>query len=65
MISLYPSGHLQAGGVLTWQLVKVLATEVDLLWGRGEEREDDFVCLANLMLWIQRSRIPRLMNSSD
>ncbi len=62
---LYPSGHLQAGGVLTWQLVMMLAAEVDLLWGRGEEREDDFMLLANLMPWIQRSRTPRLRNSSD
>ena len=52
MKSLYPSGHLQAGGVLTWQLVMVLAADVDLLWGRGGEREDDFTCTANLMLWI-------------
>ena len=33
----------------------VLAAEVDLLWGRGVEREDDFMCLAKLMLRIQRS----------
>ena len=65
MIPLYPSGHLQAGGVLTWQRVMVLAAEVDLLWGRGEEREDEFTCSANFMLWIQRSRTVGSKNSSD
>ena len=50
--------------MLTWQLVRVLAAEVDLLWGCGEEREN--ACAKQvLMLCIQRSRILRMITLID
>ena len=40
---LAPYWSLQAKGLLTWQLLMVLAAEAGLLRGRGYQREDGFM----------------------